>query len=268
MQTVDVWAQIMTERMAREPWLETLLRWTGNDGGIAPPSVQSTLEAMDAAEVDLALIAGWHGPQGSLISNDEVAAAVAEAPDRLRGVSCGVEGDGALERRLARLVRALGARPFSLRGADRARYHAAAVLASDYVVALRAAAEDAWSLAGLPRAQAGRALQPLTEGAVAALGALPLERALTGPIARGDVQTVARHLQALAPAPELLDQACPEPDIARARRRLEACEHFVSAPTWAMTEHGVVLRDRTACALGTPSSHGADRGNGASRRPT
>jgi predicted TIM-barrel fold metal-dependent hydrolase len=87
MQTVDVWAQIMTERMAREPWLETLLRWTGNDGGIAPPSVQSTLEAMDAAEVDLALIAGWHGPQGSLISNDEVAAAVAEAPDRLRGVA-------------------------------------------------------------------------------------------------------------------------------------------------------------------------------------
>jgi predicted short-subunit dehydrogenase-like oxidoreductase (DUF2520 family) len=125
------------------------------------------------------------------------------APERLRGVSCGIEGDGALERKLARLVRAVGARPISLRGVDRARYHAAAVLASNYVVALRAAAEDAWSLAGLPRAQAGRALQPLTEGAVAALSALPLERALTGPIARGDVQTVARHLQALAPAPEL-----------------------------------------------------------------
>ena len=125
------------------------------------------------------------------------------APERLRGVSCGIEGDGALAGPLARMVRALGARPFSLRGADRARYHAAAVLASNYVVALRAAAEDAWALAGLPRAQAGRALQPLTQGAVDALGSLSLERALTGPIARGDVQTVARHLQALAPEPEL-----------------------------------------------------------------
>ncbi|HMI94268.1 MAG TPA: Rossmann-like and DUF2520 domain-containing protein [Polyangiales bacterium] len=125
------------------------------------------------------------------------------APERLHGVSCGIDGDGALAAQLARLVRALGARPFSLRGADRARYHAAAVLASNYVVALRAAAEDAWALAGLPRAQAGVALQPLTRGAVDALGALPLERALTGPIARGDVQTVARHLQALAAKPEL-----------------------------------------------------------------
>jgi predicted TIM-barrel fold metal-dependent hydrolase len=87
MGAVDVWAQIMTERMAAQPWLATLLRWTGNDGGIAAPSVESTLEAMDAADVDLALVTGWHGPQGSLISNDEVAAAVAAAPDRLRGVA-------------------------------------------------------------------------------------------------------------------------------------------------------------------------------------
>lgn len=125
------------------------------------------------------------------------------APERLQGVSCGVEGDGKLAAQLARLVRALGARPFSLRGVDRARYHAAAVFASNYVVALHAAAEQAWTLAGLPRGTARRALQPLSAGAVAALHALPLERALTGPLARGDVQTVARHVRALEARPDL-----------------------------------------------------------------
>jgi predicted short-subunit dehydrogenase-like oxidoreductase (DUF2520 family) len=125
------------------------------------------------------------------------------APERLQGVSCGVEGDGKLAAQLTRMVRALAARPFSLRGVDRARYHAAAVFASNYVVALHAAAEQVWSLAGLPHSAARRALQPLSAGAVAALHALPLERALTGPIARGDVHTVARHVHALGARPEL-----------------------------------------------------------------
>ena len=125
------------------------------------------------------------------------------AADRFAGIHCGLEGDGALARQLASMVRALGARPFSLHGVDRARYHAAAVFASNYVVALHAAAEQAWSLAGLPREQARAALVPLSQGAVSALRALPIERALTGPLARGDVQTIDRQLRALRAAPEL-----------------------------------------------------------------
>jgi len=122
---------------------------------------------------------------------------------RFDGIACGVEGDGALAGRLQTLCSALGATPFSLAGVDRARYHAAAVLASNYVVALHAAASAAWTLAGLPAERAREALAPLTQGAADAVRRLPLSAALTGPIARGDAATIARHIAALADAPEL-----------------------------------------------------------------
>jgi predicted TIM-barrel fold metal-dependent hydrolase len=81
---IDVWAQITTERMSASPWLQTLRHWTGD---LVLPTVESTLEAMDAAGVDIALLSAWHGPDGSLISNDEVAAQVEAAPARFRGLA-------------------------------------------------------------------------------------------------------------------------------------------------------------------------------------
>jgi predicted short-subunit dehydrogenase-like oxidoreductase (DUF2520 family) len=125
------------------------------------------------------------------------------AAERFTGIRCGIEGDGPLDARLQALCRALGADPLSLAGVDRARYHAAAVLASNYVVALHAAAAAAWALAGLPEGSAREALAPLTQGAADAVRRLPLPDALTGPIARGDAATVARQLDALADAPQL-----------------------------------------------------------------
>lgn len=127
------------------------------------------------------------------------------AAQRFAGITCGVEADGALEARLHALCTALGARPLPLAGVDRARYHAAAVLASNYVVALHAAAAQAWTLAGLPPERAREALAPLTLGAAENVERLPLHAALTGPIARGDAATVAGHLTALREAPELYE---------------------------------------------------------------
>src|SRR5690606_23585475 len=85
--TVDVWAQITTERMARAPWLATLLRWTGRAGDFSVPTPQSTLAAMDAGRVDIALLSAWYGPEGCLISNEEVAAQIDAAPARFRGLA-------------------------------------------------------------------------------------------------------------------------------------------------------------------------------------
>lgn len=87
MGAIDVWAQMTTERMAKAPWLETLLRWTGQTGKPLVPSPEMTLQAMDAAGVDIALLSAWHGPQGSLISNEEVAAQIDAAPERIRGLA-------------------------------------------------------------------------------------------------------------------------------------------------------------------------------------
>lgn len=87
MRVVDVWSQMTTERMAKAPWLETLLRWTSQTGEPVIPSTESTLRAMDAANVDISLLSAWHGPQGSLISNQEVSDQIDAAPDRFRGLA-------------------------------------------------------------------------------------------------------------------------------------------------------------------------------------
>jgi uncharacterized protein len=87
MGAIDVWAQIMTERMAKQPWLQTVMRWTGQAGEHFLPSVESTLHAMNAADVDIALLSAWYGPEGDLISNEEVAHQIQAAPMRFRGLA-------------------------------------------------------------------------------------------------------------------------------------------------------------------------------------
>ena len=99
------------------------------------------------------------------------------------------------------LARCLGMQPFELDDADRPAYHAAASIASNFLVTLEAAAEQVGATAGLPR----ELLVPLVEQTVANWAALGPERALTGPVARGDEATVARQRDAVeAAAPELL----------------------------------------------------------------
>jgi predicted TIM-barrel fold metal-dependent hydrolase len=86
---VDVWAQHPTERFTQVPWLAPLLRWTQNAGptvGRALP-VEATVGAMDQAGVTTALLSAWHAPNGSLISNDEVAEVVNAHPDRFAGLA-------------------------------------------------------------------------------------------------------------------------------------------------------------------------------------
>jgi predicted short-subunit dehydrogenase-like oxidoreductase (DUF2520 family) len=94
------------------------------------------------------------------------------------------------------LARDLGGRSFRLADEDRARYHAAAVFASNDVVAASAVAEDLLSLAGVPDPRA--AMRPLQEATVANIATLGPGEALTGPAVRGDAGTIERHLDALA----------------------------------------------------------------------
>lgn len=87
MGAIDVWAQMTTDRMAAAPWLAPLLKWTKQTEEPLVPSLEMTLTAMDAADVDISLLSAWHGPQGSYISNEEVAAQIDAAPDRFRGLA-------------------------------------------------------------------------------------------------------------------------------------------------------------------------------------
>lgn len=82
----DAWAQHPTLRLLREPMLESLRRWTKIPLPDHEIPVAATIAAMDEAGIDKSLISAWYAPRNVMISNDEVAAFVAQAPERLAGV--------------------------------------------------------------------------------------------------------------------------------------------------------------------------------------
>jgi len=119
-------------------------------------------------------------------------------PSAFRGITVAVDATTpALRRRLASLARELGARPKHVGDAERVRYHAAAVFASNFVDVVVAEAVRLLERAGWREDEAIRALLPLIEGAVANIRRRGTVRALTGPIRRGDAETVSRHLAAM-----------------------------------------------------------------------
>lgn len=126
---------------------------------------------------------------------------------RLReGAWFAVAGDPIVEEMAA----ALGGRTFTVADTDRAAYHAAAVIASNHLVALLGQAERVGGAAGVPF----EALLDLVRATVANVAELGPAAALTGPAARGDDETIRRHLAALAPG----ERAAYEAMVAEARR--------------------------------------------------
>lgn len=84
---VDVWGQIPTERMIEQPWLDSLKRWTAQTSGDMLHSTKDTLDRMDQAGIETMLLSAWYGPDGVLVSNEDVARRIDEAPDRFRGLA-------------------------------------------------------------------------------------------------------------------------------------------------------------------------------------
>jgi len=127
-------------------------------------------------------------------------------PQRFRGAGCAVAGSTPEALSLARwLAETLGMEPFEIDDQGRAAYHAAASIASNFLVTLQHAAEQVAAGAGLDPAEARALVAPLVRCTVENWASLGPERALTGPVARGDESTVAAQRQAVAEtAPHLL----------------------------------------------------------------
>ncbi|HEX2268308.1 MAG TPA: Rossmann-like and DUF2520 domain-containing protein [Pyrinomonadaceae bacterium] len=151
----------------------------------------------------------------------------------LRGAFWSVEGDRRAVRLARSLVRDLDGKSFSISADNKPLYHAAAVMASGNVTALFDVALEMLAQCGLNRKQAQEALLPLLASAVRNLEVLNPSHALTGTFARGDLETVKRHLKALeknAPALEIyrllgrrsLDLAASrlDPAVVKQNRRL------------------------------------------------
>ncbi len=133
-------------------------------------------------------------------------ASLEAAVQHMPGSTFAIEGDSPLVEQLDTLARVLDGVAIHLTAAQKTLYHAAAVIASNYTVTLAALASELLVSQGIAPddATALRYLMPLLRGTIDNLEALGLPDALTGPIARGDAGTVARHLAALdESAPEL-----------------------------------------------------------------
>jgi predicted short-subunit dehydrogenase-like oxidoreductase (DUF2520 family) len=128
------------------------------------------------------------------------------AVEGFRHIAFGIEGDEPAKATAKRLVRALGSRAVFLDAENLPLYHAGAVLASNYVVALADMAQRLLVTAGVPQEQALPTLIPLLSSVVQNLESVGLPAALTGPVERGDVSSVEQHLRILeARAPEMLE---------------------------------------------------------------
>ena len=137
---------------------------------------------------------GWHtGSIHPLISVSDAPKDVAT----LEGAFWSVEGDKAALRVGKAIVRDLGGKSFSIRSEDKPLYHAAAVMSAGNVVALFDVAIEMLVQCGLKRSEAQKILLPLIASTIRNLEIKEPADALTGTFARGDVETVKRHLKAL-----------------------------------------------------------------------
>lgn len=155
--------------------------------------------------------------------------AVADGQGTFAGATIGIEGDSLGLMRARELAPLVGGNAVEISGANMALYHAAAVMASNHVVALLDAAVETFKAAGVAEEQALPALLPLISGAIENIARLGIPRALTGPIARGDVATVKRHLMALHDhvphlVPLYVTSALRTVSVAKTQERVSAAE--------------------------------------------
>jgi predicted short-subunit dehydrogenase-like oxidoreductase (DUF2520 family) len=127
------------------------------------------------------------------------------APLQLCGAWVGVDGDERAKSTSRDLAAALGCRVLDIPPGQKARYHAAAVMVSNFPAVLLATADHVLAQTGIPADVVEQALRALFFAAIGNLRRQHGAVTLTGPIVRGDVDTIRRHLGALADDPSALE---------------------------------------------------------------
>ena len=167
------------------------VRWRSTQG-VVHCSGALPLECLGYATQQGALAGSLHPFQTlACIASQE------EGVARLEGATFAIEGEGWLGTLLAQMVADLGGRLVHWEPQYRALYHASAVLSCGYVAALLGAARRIWQELGYPPDEALNAILPITKSTLEAIDKGGIEPAITGPVVRGDVDTVERHLIAL-----------------------------------------------------------------------
>jgi predicted short-subunit dehydrogenase-like oxidoreductase (DUF2520 family) len=168
-------------------------------------SGQSVVHCSGADSLDVLEPARKSGARTGSFHPLQTFATVRRALENTPGSTFAIEAKEPLLSALKKMADDLECQSIELKAADKALYHASAVIASNYLITLVKMATDLWQAIGVPREEATRALVPLLKGTVNNIETIGLPGCLTGPIARGDAGTVEKHLKAIQTnAPELL----------------------------------------------------------------
>jgi len=158
---------------------------------------QHVVHCSGAHSVDILEPARQYGANTGCFHPLQTFASVEQAIDNVPGSTFALEAEEPLLTILKDMATALEGDVVVLKAGDKVLYHAAAVFACNYLVTLVKLATDLWRTFGVPPAQATKALMPLLQGTLSNIENVGLPNCLTGPIARGDLGTIGRHLDAL-----------------------------------------------------------------------
>jgi predicted short-subunit dehydrogenase-like oxidoreductase (DUF2520 family) len=166
---------------------------------------QSVLHCSGAHSVDILEPAKKLGAAVGSFHPLQTFADIDQTVANLPGSTFALEAEEPLLSTLKELARVLNGSWVKLGAGDKVLYHAAAVFACNYLVTLVKLALDLWKGFGVSSKEATKALLPLLRGTLNNIDNIGLPDCLTGPVARGDLGTIEKHLRALdARNPSLL----------------------------------------------------------------
>jgi predicted short-subunit dehydrogenase-like oxidoreductase (DUF2520 family) len=158
---------------------------------------QSVVHCSGAASTDILQPAKELGAQVGAFHPLQTFASAKQAIENIPGSTFALEAEEPLLNTLKDMATALDGHWVKLKASDKVLYHASAVIACNYLVTLVKLATDLWQTFNIPPRQATQALLPLLRGTIHNIETVGIPQCLTGPIARGDIGTIKKHLDAL-----------------------------------------------------------------------
>jgi len=166
---------------------------------------QSVVHCSGADSTDILKQAKEAGAEVGAFHPLQTFASPQQAMENIPGSTFALEAEEPLLGTLKSMAAALEGQWVELKASDKVLYHAAAVLACNYMVTLTKLAADLWQTFDVPQEKATKALVPLLRGTLHNIETIGIPNCLTGPIARGDIGTINKHLDALQQtAPQLV----------------------------------------------------------------
>jgi predicted short-subunit dehydrogenase-like oxidoreductase (DUF2520 family) len=166
---------------------------------------QSVVHCSGADSTDILQPAREAGAKVGVFHPLQTFASPQQAVENIPGSTFALEAEEPLLGILKDMAAALDGQWVELKAKDKVLYHAAAVFACNYMVTLTKLATDLWQTFDVPQEKATKALVPLLRGTLHNIETIGIPNCLTGPIARGDIGTINKHLDSLkSTAPHLV----------------------------------------------------------------